>query len=262
MKQRYQSPAWISAALDDAGLTPHEFRVLAHVCRRAGDGSNGRGCDASISSISRTCSMKRDTVRSCLQSLESAGWIRRDGRPGMTAEIYPRFPDVVADPSPQSATFWPDEGRGGGQKGGDEGNPSRNTLKGTRTDTEFPSEGCGASPHPSDGILGRVPARALENDGKQPEVAEDEARGWALQIHAAEGRSADSTLAMFPPEEVEAWAVDWLVTMQARGWQLDGAPVANPRAALRGYLRKAANGRSKRFREVSSGNCELADLEP
>ena len=68
---------------------------------------------------------------------------------------------------------------------------------------------------------------------------------------------------MFPPEEVETWAVDWLVTMQARGWQLGGAPVVNPRAALRGYLRKAAAGRSKRFREISRdpGTAEAADTD-
>lgn len=60
---------------------------------------------------------------------------------------------------------------------------------------------------------------------QEPDVVDSDARKWALRIHASEGRSADSALAMVPPEEVETWAVDWLVTMQARGWRLDGAPV-------------------------------------
>lgn len=96
---------------------------------------------------------------------------------------------------------------------------------------------------------------------QEPEVVDSDARKWALQIHASEGRSADSALAMLPPEEVETRAVDWLVTMEACGWRIDGAPVVNPRAALRGYLREAANGRSKRFREVSPGAGEAVEFE-
>jgi len=252
MKQRYQSPAWISAALDDAGLTPHEFRVLAHVCRRAGDGSNGRGCDASVASMAAVCRMKADTVRQALKALVRGGWLTAWERSGKATSYFPAClgnpsypsPETGAHPSPHTVGD-PSRSRG------DEGNPLRDTLKGTRTDTEFPAEGCGASPHPSDGNLGRVPARALERDGKLPEVSEDEARAWARKIHEIEGRGVDSTVGIFPPEEVEAWAVDWLVAMQARGWRLSDAPVVNPRAALRGYLRKAAAMRSKRFREFS-----------
>ena len=89
------------------------------------------------------------------------------------------------------------------------------------------------------------------------ETFEGNTRKWVLQIHASEGRSADSALATLPPEEVGTWVVDWRVTMTARGWRLDGAPVINHCAALRGYLRKAANGRSKPFREVSQSNGAL-----
>ena len=134
-------------------------------------------------------------------------------------------------------------------------------MKGTRFDTVDPTDDCERSPQSSDGVCDPQPLR--EESPTDAEIYEEDARAWARQFHMLEGRSAGSTLAMFPPEEVETWAIDWLVTMQARGWQLGGSPVVNPRAALRGYLRKAAAGRSKRFREISRnpGTAEAADTD-
>ncbi len=87
------SPAVISAALDDAGLSAAEFRVLCAVCRRAGDGANGRGCDASVGTLAKTCRLKGDTVRNALRDLVKAGWLEMTERPGKTSGYLPRFPD-------------------------------------------------------------------------------------------------------------------------------------------------------------------------
>jgi hypothetical protein len=63
-------PAW----LDDAGLTATQFRVFSNLNRRAGiDGK----CYPSAPSIATTCGIHKDTVWSCLRSLEDRGLIVR-----------------------------------------------------------------------------------------------------------------------------------------------------------------------------------------
>lgn len=254
MKQRYQSPAWISAAMDDAGLTPHEFRVLAHVCRRAGDGSNGRGCDASVASMARVCAMKADTLRGCLQGLAERGWLECTTRPGKPTEYRPSFP---LDPSPQTvgveAYPSPERGVHPSPQTGAEGKPEGNPLKGNQstglqsfeayTETKFPTSGSGQSPPPD----------ARDSGPRRFAISEENAREWARDFHAIEGRDPVNALGIFPPEEVEQWAVDWLLTMEAAGWVMpDGRAVETPKAALRGYLRHSASRHSKRFRELGS----------
>ena len=79
-------PAW----LDDLGLTPQQFRLLAHVWRR------GR-CHASAGSMAAACRLKRDTVFSGLAELERRGLIRRTPRQGQTTIIEPVPPNGTGD---------------------------------------------------------------------------------------------------------------------------------------------------------------------
>lgn len=79
-------PAWI----DDAGLTPIQFRVMAHIARRCGKGGT---CYASIDSMRRVCRVKADTLRTALHELLRQGWITRTERAGRAAEYR------IANPS-------------------------------------------------------------------------------------------------------------------------------------------------------------------
>lgn len=71
-------PCIIPAALDEAGLTATEFRVLAHLYRRAG--AKGYS-NTSAAGIAKTCDLSRRTVISVLAKLENRGAIaRKHGR--------------------------------------------------------------------------------------------------------------------------------------------------------------------------------------
>lgn len=89
----HKSPAALHSALDDAGLSAHEFRVLLTVCRRHGDGSNGQKCTAGVDLISKTCRIYPDTVRKILKRLVMLGWLVAIPRSGATTIYIPCFPD-------------------------------------------------------------------------------------------------------------------------------------------------------------------------
>lgn len=74
---------FIHSDIDDAGLTPAEFRVLAHLSRRAG--KNGI-CHPGIRSISKTCHLSRGTVGTVLESLEKRKFVATSKRHGFLTE--------------------------------------------------------------------------------------------------------------------------------------------------------------------------------
>ena len=71
-------PSW----LDEAGLSPTQFRVACHIWRRGRTYSN-------VATIGKVCRLKRDTVFDALADLEKAGLIHRQSRPGQTTLIEP-----------------------------------------------------------------------------------------------------------------------------------------------------------------------------
>ncbi len=71
---------FIHAAVDDAGLTPAQFRVLCHVGRRG-------ECFESVGNMAARCRLHADTVRRSLKELVRLGWLSRQLRPG-TTNIY------------------------------------------------------------------------------------------------------------------------------------------------------------------------------
>jgi DNA-binding MarR family transcriptional regulator len=70
---------FVRSDLDDAGLSPAAFRVLAHLARRAG--SNGEAFPG-VASMAKTCQLNRDTIWRALSELEAAGWLKRRQRLG------------------------------------------------------------------------------------------------------------------------------------------------------------------------------------
>lgn len=82
------SPMFVSSDADSAGLSASGFRVLAHICRRAGDGGQ---LWASASRMARECRLDRKTVFRSLGELMARNMIRRQSRPGDTS-IYTLIP--------------------------------------------------------------------------------------------------------------------------------------------------------------------------
>jgi hypothetical protein len=82
------SPMMILAALDDAGLSPVDFRVLGHICRRAGD----KDCYASIRTIAKTCRINEKTARASVHRLGKMGWVSLQKRTGQTSVLIPQTP--------------------------------------------------------------------------------------------------------------------------------------------------------------------------
>lgn len=71
----------VPAFLDDAGLTPAQFRVLARIARRAGkDGT----CFESLDSMAAGCKLRRATIQNALKDLEAGDWIIKESPPGKT----------------------------------------------------------------------------------------------------------------------------------------------------------------------------------
>jgi hypothetical protein len=91
---------FIHSRLDDYGLPPAEFRVYAHIARRAG---SGMGWPA-VKSIAGVCRLHPQTVRHALRVLVSHRLLRRVDRPGQTAvyTITPASawqpPERISDP--------------------------------------------------------------------------------------------------------------------------------------------------------------------
>ena len=71
---------FITAPLDDYGLTPGQFRVFCHVVRR-GD------CYATVTTIATVCRMHRDSVWDALRFLTDRGLLIRCGRAGQTTQF-------------------------------------------------------------------------------------------------------------------------------------------------------------------------------
>src|SRR5258708_22558549 len=71
---------FISAAVDDAGLSPNAFRVLAHIHRRA----NGKGMAwFGYADISSRCGINhRQTIRAAIKELETRQLIQVTRYPG------------------------------------------------------------------------------------------------------------------------------------------------------------------------------------
>ena len=137
-----KNPMSISAIVDDSGLTPTEFRVLAHICRRAGEGD----CWAGGQSIAAACRVNLKTARRVVADLSKKGWVSIQKRAGQTSVLKPTFPakaNETTAPNPiphpieyptQSDTLHPTQlnTQGSTQLDTPEGHPIRTPNKDTQ----------------------------------------------------------------------------------------------------------------------------------
>jgi len=102
---------FVHSALDDAGLTPSEFRVVAHIARREGKFP----CFEAVPNMAKKCNLHETTVRDCLKTLVEREILltrKRPGRPSLYRVNHPK----ILHPS-QSDGVHPS------QSDGDKGNP-------------------------------------------------------------------------------------------------------------------------------------------
>ena len=139
-----ESFLFVHSAVDDAGFTPSQFRLLAHLSRRAGaDGS----IYSSTENMAQTCGMHPRTVKKTMRELRSRDVIASTFRQGQTTLQRINPPDKwkanpVQKTTPVKKVPRSKNGRRGGtkndlggvQKSGREGvqnlSPKGNPLKG------------------------------------------------------------------------------------------------------------------------------------
>lgn len=232
---KYESPAWISGDLDDAGLTHAEFRLVAHVCRRSGNGSNGRWCDSSVPTMAKVCRINEGYTRTLLKRLVDLEWLEVEKRDGTTNVYRPRFPS--ADP-PKNKGYPPgrNKGGGGGRNKGDEG---------------IPSKGCHSSEPSRDSNSAPVGTAFPTGDANSRMPSMEEALEMVKSIHEEARFDPDNSIGMYCWQEVAEWTKQWHFNMKATGGKYKGSDVRDWKAALTGYLRSAANRQSKRMKELN-----------
>lgn len=154
---------FIHSSLDDAGLTPQQFRLFAHLSRRAGED----GCFSSVDNMAEVCKMHPDTVRECQKVLLEKCMIRKHERPGRTTiweicqpkEWLISTPPSKSNPSLQARPHPPEtEGGHPPENYGDEGNPSKgnpikDSAKAVKSPVkQFESKWCEEYPKHHDGV--------------------------------------------------------------------------------------------------------------
>ena len=82
VRKRPPPPLIVPGDIDDAGLTPKQFRVLCHIARRCGkDGQ----CYATVENMAKFCCIRPAAVRASLRVLVHIGFISRKDIPGRTS---------------------------------------------------------------------------------------------------------------------------------------------------------------------------------
>lgn len=159
---------FIPAALDDADLTPHEFRVFCRVCRRG-------ECTESVGKMAKATGMHPDTVRKALKTLIQADMVARTDRPGTTnmhEVCRPESWDLIALEEDH-----PSDNDGGVQDGDPCENDGGVGCENEGGDKFHPSDNDGGDPcemngdHPSDNDGGASKGYPLE--GNPPEGAKE-----------------------------------------------------------------------------------------
>ena len=84
---------FIPSSLDDAGLTPSQFRVLCHLWRRGQTYSKA-------ATIAKVCKLNRNTVFKILNELKEKKLISREKRPGYTTLIIPLPFEQIGEGNP------------------------------------------------------------------------------------------------------------------------------------------------------------------
>jgi hypothetical protein len=84
---KFSRAIFVHLSLDEAGLDPYEFRLIAHIARR-------KRCFASLAKTAKICRMSVRKAQYALKSLYDKGFIVKKTRPGHT-DIYELAPNLL-----------------------------------------------------------------------------------------------------------------------------------------------------------------------
>lgn len=201
---------FIHSSLDEAELTPHQFRIFAHLARRAS--SRYGQCYSSVGNMSMVCMMKKATVRRSLVELQERGMLTCKERPGFTNLWFLEPPDKWlplpkgdrgsnGNPYPQTVGDPPQNGVGDPpQKGVGEGTPREgNPKEGNPT-----AEVSAAKSKP-------VSQKRKLTDGFMEAYLTEFGRPYVFQ-GVKDGKAADRLLG-------SGLAVDDIITTAQRAWK-------------------------------------------
>lgn len=173
---------FIHSSLDDIGLTPQEFRILAHLARRS---NTEKKAWPGIDSMAKICRMHKETVIECIRTLETYKMIVVERKPGC-GNIY-----RLTSPSK-----WDVSEMGNGRNGGTEpvgnGERQRSERGNERKSREGESREGNPIPPSSPGLA----SGSLEADKIAP------SNPVAIRIAACIGRQASTA---WSPKEVKAF---------------------------------------------------------
>lgn len=142
--------SFIHSSLDDAGLTPAQFRIYCHVNRRAG---RAGVCTESLSNIAEHCSYGDETTRDALKILTARQMLRRNEIAGVGVEYRLTPPREWT-----GNTLTPPRKKQRGSKKS-EATPAKKS-------NHHPSEKVGVKGIPSEGI----PKKVLQDESNKPPV--------------------------------------------------------------------------------------------
>lgn len=208
---------FIHSTLDDFGLTPYEFRVFAHISRRASSGSSW----ASYATMAAICCMCEDKVKQCLKTLEEYGLITRESRPGKSTlfRIAPPNQWVVGT---ERFNGYPPDGNGGVNNHPQVANP----------------------PHPPDGNGGDPP------DGNPPEgdpVRKSKKGGSRFAKPTLDEVLIYANEIGLPRIEVDKF----YDRAESIGWLVGRNPMKDWRAALRNWKRNSEQWSKNTYGKVN-----------
>ena len=96
--QSEMNTLFIHSAIDDAGLSVHEFRLVCHLARRTGKGE----AFPSAESMAKVCRMKRDTVFAALKGLAERNIVTLKRRKGQSSVYTINKPSRWKEPVPRN----------------------------------------------------------------------------------------------------------------------------------------------------------------
>lgn len=221
---------FVHSSIDDAGLSPAEFRIYCHLARRA----NGGEAWPSVVTMATTCRLNRTTVRAAVDRLVALNMVEVRERPG-TSNVYVltrasewRIPTPEAGAEGvgsmgQDCTPPPNEGQVGSPKMGGVGSPRLGgdpSQKRATKDIQGRESMEGPTTPPAGGSAGGAQNLQKLKDGWCDRWRET--FGRAYNFRGAQDTEACKRLLRICGKDGSALEVEAILGIAGKAWKLNG----------------------------------------
>lgn len=191
----------IPSQLDDAGLTPAEFRVFCRIARRG-------ECAESVPNMAAGCRMHRDSVWQALKELRARGMVTKESRSGATSiHRITLCSEWLSQPSGNEGL--PEDKGYPSKAAGGSGNEGLATQRKRRATKEVPYKGSTKG----------VPAELPSSFSLEARKAWDEWQQHRREIRKPITASSAKRQIALAAEWGEARWIESIHTAVTRGWQ-------------------------------------------